>query len=76
MVNTIYSKKINDNMVKYTYDWEYIYGKLESGNYTFTISTKNNQMSIYINFNIGANGQITYDKPMIVYMPLLNIGKM
>lgn len=52
----------NNGTIKNTYNWENIYGKLESGEYQFTTSTSDCYMNIFIKFTIDENGKITYSK--------------
>lgn len=61
---TVNSIKIdNDGTVKNTYNWENVYGKLESGEYKFKTSTLDYYMNIFIKFTIEENGKIIYSKP-------------
>lgn len=52
----------NNRAVKNTYNWENIYGKLDSGEYQFKTSTSDYYMNIFIKFTIDENGKITYSK--------------
>lgn len=52
----------NNGAIRNTYNWENIYGKLESGEYQFTTATSDCYMNIFIKFTIDENGKITYSK--------------
>ena len=39
-------------LIKNTYNWENVYGKLESGDYSFQTSTSDSYIIIFINFTI------------------------
>jgi len=56
------SIKVDNNTFKNTYNWENVYGKLESGEYTLKIRTVDYYINIFINFTIDENGKITYNK--------------
>lgn len=57
------SKKLDkDNTIKNTYNWENIYGELESGEYKFCTATSDGYINIFIYFTIDENGKITYSK--------------
>lgn len=67
----IESINVNDNTVKNIYNWENIYGKLESGEYTLqtTAFGERIRMDIMINFTVDSeNGTITYEEPICMYM--------
>lgn len=59
-------QKIDDSTIKCTYNWENIYGKLESGTYMFNANTSYYYIYITIDFTIDENGKITYKKPTCV----------
>lgn len=52
----------NNNTIKNTYNWENLYGKLESGEYQLKTATSDYYMNIFIDFTIDENGEITYSK--------------
>lgn len=63
------SSTIIDNYTKQnTYNWESVYGILESGEYQFKTSTSNNRINISINFTINENGKILYENPVTIYL--------
>lgn len=53
----------NSGIIKNTYNWENIYGKLDSGEYQFTTSTSDYYINIFIDFSIDENRKINYSKP-------------
>lgn len=57
---TVKSVIDNSGAIKNTYNWENIYGKLESGEYQFKTSTADYYINIFIDFSIDENGKITY----------------
>lgn len=66
VVNSI---NIDDNdTIKNTYNWENVYGTLDSGEYKFIISSSSGSI-IYIEiyFTIDENGKVTYKEPTCVY---------
>ncbi len=60
---TINSVIDNKGTIRNTYNWENIYGKLDSGEYQFKTSTSDHYINIFIDFSIDENGKITYSKP-------------
>lgn len=58
------SIKIDSNTIKNTYNWENIYGKLESGEYEFKTSTIDSCIDLFIKFTIDENGKITNKEPI------------
>lgn len=67
-INAITSIKIDETTIKSTYHWEDICGKLKNGEYQFRTSTSNYYITIYIDFVIDENGNITYAQPMCSIM--------
>lgn len=59
---TINSVIDNKGTIRNTYNWENIYGKLDSGEYQFKTSTSDHYINIFIDFSIDENGKITYSK--------------
>lgn len=60
---TVNSVKLdNSGTIKNTYNWENVYGKLESGEYKFKTETSDWYMNIFIYFTIDEDGKITYSK--------------
>lgn len=62
MKTTVNSVIDDSGTIKNTYNWENVYGKLESGEYQFTTATSDCYMNIFIKFTIDENGKITYSK--------------
>lgn len=56
------SIKVDNDTFKNTYNWENVYGNLESGEYRFKISTVDYYINIFMYFTIDENGKITYSK--------------
>lgn len=49
-----------------SFNWEPLYGKLESGKYEFTLFIEDIAFGyIKIKFNIDENGDVTYENPVI-----------
>lgn len=69
VVNSI---KIDDNnTIKNTYNWENIYGTLDSGEYKFIISSSYGCMIyVEIEFSIDESGNLTYKEPTCSYSPM------
>jgi len=63
---TVNSIKVDNNTFKNTYNWENVYGKLESGKYRFNTLTMDIYINLFIDFTVDANGNITYDEPACV----------
>ena len=58
----INSVKVDDDTVRNNYNWENVYGKLESGEYKLTTYTLDHYINIFIFFTIDENGIITHSK--------------
>ena len=56
--DTVTSENIAEDTVRKTCDWTNIYGKLESGEYDFALSTSES-FGVRIQFSISENGEIT-----------------
>lgn len=69
----IESIKINDNTIKNIYNWENVYGKLESGEYILETSASGERMHMFIAINFTVNSEnetVIYEEPMCAYTVL------
>lgn len=64
---------IDDSTIKNIYNWENVYGKLESGEYTLYTSARSESIRLNISISLtvdSENGTVTYEKPLCSYVAM------
>lgn len=65
--NTQETITVSNSCIEKKFNFESLYGKLDSGRYTFILADAEDSIGVVVKFSIDENGEISYDEPEFIF---------
>ncbi len=60
-------KTLSADSIEKEFNWEPLYGKLDTGRYKFILNDEKDSQGVIIYFSIDENGEVSYDEPEFMF---------